>query len=339
MPDLVLLWGGWIGICVLAAAIALSLAALLHMFGVAFGLQSLVLYAKSEYMQVLATALIIVGAVAMVNVGGNVLGSLAAQLAAASGNTGITNIPPDLRADPFVLAKEYILQVPIECMSTIYDFVLVRNYWLEGISSFGFNRGNVEGISPSYFLAGHVSFSKFAMQNMFYLSLFQYIQYFVLEFSQYTMLQIFLPLGLILRVLPITRGVGGLLTAFALGFGFVFPATYVLIIAMMPSNQYACTHIDTANDFSRQMFGAKFLGDDPCFNNAGARGMAIYQSKANSDKDIDTAALMHAVKQLYLQVVFYPMISLIITFTFVRQTGSLFGADLAEIGRGLIKII
>ncbi|HIH30560.1 TPA: hypothetical protein HA243_04120, partial [Candidatus Micrarchaeota archaeon] len=42
---------------------------------------------------------------------------------------------------------------------------------------------------------------------------------------------------------------------------------------------------------------------------------------------------------LFLQAIFYPLASLIITISFIRQTGSLFGADLAEIGRGLIKLI
>ncbi|MEM4634183.1 MAG: hypothetical protein QW275_03450, partial [Candidatus Anstonellaceae archaeon] len=85
MPDLILFWGGWVGLCILVAAISISIAAFLHMIGVAFGLQALVLYAKSEYMQIFATFMIIMAAVAMVNVGGNVIGSLAASLAAASG--------------------------------------------------------------------------------------------------------------------------------------------------------------------------------------------------------------------------------------------------------------
>ena len=41
----------------------------------------------------------------------------------------------------------------------------------------------------------------------------------------------------------------------------------------------------------------------------------------------------------FMQALFYPLAALIITFSFIRQTGSLLGADLAEIGRGLIKII
>jgi hypothetical protein len=41
----------------------------------------------------------------------------------------------------------------------------------------------------------------------------------------------------------------------------------------------------------------------------------------------------------YMQAVFYPMVAIIITFTFIRQTGAMFGADLNEIGRGLVKMI
>jgi hypothetical protein len=337
---LILDWNfGWVALCIVVAVISLFIAALLHMFGTAFGIQGLVLYAKSEYMQVLVTALIIVLAVTMVDAGGNISGRVAARLARASGNTDFSAIPPSVQADPFTLAKAYIMQVPIECMKNIYWIVYYKNIWTELWSSVSFNVGNVEGVSGGFFAAGAVSLAHFAAQNITYLALFQYIQYSLLTFSQYTMLQIFLPIGLVLRALPITRGVGGLLTAFALGFAFVFPITYVLIVAMMPSNQFACTHINTDNDFSKQMFGAKFLENDPCFNNAGATTMVGYKVSADTQKDKDMADLVHAVNQLYLQGLFYPIVSLIITFTFIRQTGSLFGADLAEIGRGLIKII
>jgi len=340
MADLFLFWTfGWVPLCILVAVMSLFIAALAHMLGTAFGIPNLVLYAKSEYMQVLATVLIILAALSMVFVGGRISGSIAAQLAAASGNTDFGAIPPGAQADPFTLARAYILQVPVDCMKTIYWAVYYKNIWTELWSSVSFNVGNVEGVSGGFFTAGVVSLAHFAAQNITYLALFQYVQYSLLRFSQYTLLQIFLPIGLVLRAFPITRGVGGLMTAFALGFAFVYPITYVLIVAMMPSNQFACTQVSTNTDFSRQMFGAKFLEDDPCFNNAGAQTMMGYKVSSDSQRDSGMASLVHAVNQLYLQAVFYPLVSLIITFTFVRQTGSLFGADLAEIGRGLIKLI
>jgi hypothetical protein len=331
---------GWEVLCALIVLITLFIVAMVHMLGIAFGMQNLTMWAKSEYMQIGASVLILVAAAAMVAAGNRAAMEITSAVASASGNIVLENaaaagaLPGQgYASDPAEVAKQYILQGPIDCLRDIYWTVFSWNVLQELVSSISFSVGNVEGVSGAYLYYGYVSSNHFIGQNVVYLALFQYIQYGVLQISKYTMLQIFLPIGLILRSFPMTRGAGGLIIGFAFGFAFVFPMTYLLISAMAPSADFACSQI------SVQAANPPAFNEQPCLNNAGALLQAVYTKKTDTEYEKVFPGITQLVAQIYQQSVFYPMISLIITFTFIRQTGSIFGADLAEIGRGLIKII
>ncbi len=332
---------GWEGLCLLVAAISLSIIALLHMLSVSFGLTNVTLWAKSEYAQVAVTVLIVILAVGLRDAGANIVAHVTGAVARASGNivladqatpTPSPGTSAPVPRDPSEIGKAYLLQGPIKCEENLYLFVFNKNIGQELFSTVSFNVGNVEGISTGFLYYGIVSRSHYIAQNVTYLALFHYVQYSVLQFAKYTMLQIFLPIGIILRAFPMTRGAGGLITAFALGFAFVFPMTYVLIVAMMPSTDYACTQV-------KLLAETEAAKPQPCASNAGDIVQIIYEKKTDTQTEKQYTDILHAFGMIYMQAVFYPMFTLIITFTFIRQTGSLFGADLAEIGRGLIKLI
>ena len=186
-----------------------------------------------------------------------------------------------------------------------------------------------------------MSLNHYINNNLVYLVLFHYVQYSLLQFAAYTMLPVFLPIGLALRAFPVTRGAGGLVTAIALGFAFVFPISYVLIVAMMPGVQGACTQLNLVpqNPNYQTLTGGQDKGN-PCLTNEGAQienHFRVEKSQNWLSQQLDYYSQLLGL--LFMQALFYPLAALIITFTFIRQTGSLFGADLAEIGRGLIKII
>jgi hypothetical protein len=109
--------------------------------------------------------------------------------------------------------------------------------------------------------------------------------------------------------------------------------SYAIIVAMMPSADLMCKSLNPS-DF------AVFGRDNPCVNNYGAVIETVYKVKSQSETISGISNYLKSMMGLlFLQALFYPLASLIITITFIRQTGSLFGADLAEIGRGLIKLI
>jgi hypothetical protein len=68
------------------------------------------------------------------------------------------------------------------------------------------------------------------------------VQQIVFELIKQTAFQIFLPLGLVLRVFPVTRDAGSFLIAVAFGLYIIFPLTYVLadeVMRFLPSERTA----------------------------------------------------------------------------------------------------
>jgi hypothetical protein len=332
----------WEAICIIAALIGFFMALLTHMISIGLRLPNLNAWAKSEYMQAAASFLIILFAAGMVRAGGSIVGEVTSKLAEANENIVLVQAAgnPANIGDPAKIAKTYLLEGPLSCEISLYNTVRMLNFLWEFPNSLSLSVGNVEAVGGGFFYAGKVSATHVVAQNIAYLALFHYVQYHMLSFSQYVMLQIFLPIGIVLRAFAPTRGAGGFVVAFALGFAFVFPISYLLIISLMPPS-YGCTNIEVVADYSaaKAAYANEFLGDDPCTNNVGSIMVKKMATESNQGIGDSIARILSMVGHLYQQAVLYPMVALIITFTFVRQTSSLFGADLAEIGRGLIKII
>jgi len=329
---------GWETICLLITLMAFIVAVLAHMVAMAFNLPGLNMWAKSEYMQVAVSAMLLLFAVGMRDAGSQISVDITKELALSSGNIALSGAAIS-NADPINVAKTYLVNGPLECEKKVFNAAYVLNLRWESLSSITLEGANTLGIGGKAALGGWVSFMHYAAQNLTYAAVLNLVQYNVLMFSQYTALQIFFPIGLLLRIFPITRGAGGLLTAFALGLAFVFPISYVMLIAIVPPN--ACTITSAQAPAAPQ--GSPPLSfyteADPCYAQT-MEGAIVALRQTNDDENIKKKdAVMELVKTLYLQSFIYPMICLIITFTFIRQTSSLFGTDLGEIGRGLVKLI
>jgi len=325
---------GWAVVCTTVALISFLMVVLLQMAAKAFSIQGLSMWARAEYAQVAASFLIIFFALAMVTAGNEVAENITAIIASASGNIPLQEaIGSGSLTNPTRIGQAYLGKL-IRCEADMYSTLFIYNFFTEFFQKLSMDTAGNEPIGGNWALGGAVSLIHFLNNNLVYLALFNYVQYFVLQFSQFTMLQVFLPIGLALRAFPATRGAGGLLTAFALGFAFVFPICYVLIVAMMPNAGAVCSQVAVMNA------EAKAGHSDPCLNSEGAQMQAYYQLKSEQGRETGVITfIQETINIFFLQSMFYPLVALIVTFTFIRQTGSLFGADLAEIGRGLMKII
>ena len=323
----------WAGLCTMVALISFFIVVLLQMVAKAFGLQSLNMWVRAEYAQIAVSFLLIFFALAMVGAGNDVVGDITSDVTAASGNIPLNAAAHQHLRDPSRIGQAY-LDTLTTCESTMYYTIFTLNFFVEFFSKMSLDSTGVEGIGGGFALTGIVSLYHFIANNLVYLALFNYVQYYILQFSQYTMLQIFLPIGLILRAFPVTRGAGGLVTAFALGFAFVFPITYVLIVAMMPNAGAICAQVDLMSA------DVQATHSDPCLHSTGEQMEKYYQLKSEQGRVRGiTTFFEQSLNIFFLQSLIYPTVALIITFTFIRQSSSLMGADLAEIGRGLMKII
>ena len=322
----------WVPVSITIGLFSFFLTVLVHMAAKALNIQGAEMWSKSEYAQVAVTFLIIFFAAALQTAGAAALAKVTQSVAAASTNADLLASIPGTNNDPVMISKEYIGRL-VDCEVNIYRIVYWRNLWVEPVSRLSFDVIGSEPVAGNYALSGYTSLFHYIMNNVVYLVLYHYIQYNALLFSQYTMLGVFLPLGLVLRSFAPTRGAGGFVTAFALGFAFVFPMSYVIIVALMPNTSNVCHDLSSQTD--------PILGmANPCFNSLGKVMTAFFEVKGLlSTMFALVTSLQSTLNMLYLQALFYPLASLIITFSFIRQMGNLLGADLAEIGRGLIKII
>jgi hypothetical protein len=340
--DMMAWFNGWAAISITIALMAFFLTVFLQMVAKAFNLQSLNMWVRAEYAQVAVSFLIIFFAVLMVSMATGtpngdpgVVGEIVSVVSATSGNIPLNIAIQDhsTLGNPTRIGQAYLRQL-LKCESDIYYTVFIYNFFTEFFSKISLDAMGVEAMGGGFALGGIVSLFHYLNNNLVYLALFNYVQFYILQFSQFTMLQIFLPIGLVLRSFPVTRGAGGLVTAFALGFAFVFPISYVLIVAMMPNAGAICSQVSVLKA------EAAATHSDPCLNNEGAQMEKYYQLKAGKGRLGGISSfLSESLNIFFLQSMFYPLVALIITFTFIRQTSSLLGADLAEIGRGLIKII
>lgn len=212
-------WGNMVG-----AALALSFFAVvvIYMVGYGLGVKELESWAKNELFQVMATAVIVGAAVAIIGI---------TQIITGVVIMGVDPTMPITYPDStFVVADSYL-----EATRTIVTKYYLYFQWLNQLlgqwsssvipfmpNRVGFRFQPGQGLRPLMdavaLMLNTLGVALGAMQA----------QIILLQFVRDTMLPVFLPAGIIMRALPLTRNVGSVLIAVALGFYTVLPAMYAV---------------------------------------------------------------------------------------------------------------
>ena len=320
--------GGWAATVLVIGLIVFFIVTLIYMLGTAFQMPTLKTWAKSEYMQVIVTFL------------------LTAALIAASAQIWVLMVNsvsmfykvshpemanPSLYYEPFSFAQSFINTTLIGCEKTVYTTIYPVNYYYRVAS-----RLSTEGIGNDpiggWYTSAYTGFFEYVTGHVQYLLLLHYIQIRFLSLIKYVM-PLLIQMGLVLRVFPFSRGAGGLLMAIGFGFFVIYPISIAMLMTLLPSPSSSfCTG-----------FSPPPLLDMSSLNCVQTPGdlMQVKMDIAASQGGVGSliSQLETFLPVFYLQGMFLPLVALTITFTFIRQTGAIFGADLAEIGRGLIKLI
>jgi hypothetical protein len=154
-----------------------------------------------------------------------------------------------------------------------------------------------------------------------------YFQRHLLLFIEDNMFTFFLPLGILLRVLPYTRGAGGVIMSVALGLFLVYPLMYAVFLGVMP--RPACSvvapvvHDYEASDTVWAALSMAFMDSSKSF-------MAIQGFTGN---------ILDEIRLIFISSIVFPLVNITITLTFIRSSMQFLGADVAEMGQGIIKII
>jgi hypothetical protein len=122
------------------------------------------------------------------------------------------------------------IQEKITALDRAYNNVYKANFPVERLTSMCINIFGAPVYCFDWNLDLHIAVEKAHLiaTKIVGLLITLHAQFIMAEYIQRNMLSVFLPMGLLLRVFPITRGVGGLFIALAVGFFFVFPLFVLL---------------------------------------------------------------------------------------------------------------
>ncbi|MBI4399551.1 hypothetical protein HY570_02270 [Candidatus Micrarchaeota archaeon] len=198
----------WTQTSLLAVMTVFFIVAVLHMLGTLIDNQRIKMWAKSEFLQALASALIILWLVVLAN----------AFAAIVSQTTGVAGSPLDVvRAD---------INSKITSLTSMYSTAKAQN---DHFSVLEWDCITIIGLQTCHpEVHTDVEFWRTVGYKITQLRVALNAELLLLDFVERGMLGLFLPLGILLRMAPITRGLGGLMIASAIGMYFIFPIFYVL---------------------------------------------------------------------------------------------------------------
>jgi hypothetical protein len=216
---------------------------------------------------------------------------------------------------PFIIAQQYLNtmtnQVALPYLVKLEKAKMWAQYW--GSLSFRWGLavwGTTIPAIPSYVIVERAIDFLLMTLTPFVSSLM--VQQVGLEIIQATAIPFVLPAGVVLRIFPPTREAGSFLIACAVGFGIIFPYTYVMhdqITSMLLSNNTDNQDI------------AYFLANNPGYQDVS------FTLSPTSDVDLTSWSYnpytvlispLYGLSFLLLAAVFLPSLSITLTVAFIR---------------------
>ena len=168
-----------------------------------------------------------------------------------------------------------------------------------------------------------------------------FLQYFLIELVKFSgyIATFMLPTGIAMRAFPGTRGMGAMFISISLGFLFVFPLSYLMLmyVSGITPSQVQESSLETVPGYEE----LREVADVTCLDvsTIGTYKDVVFYLYQQGKIDSLLDALSGRLEEYFLVVFAYPAAALTITYTFIRSFGMMLGAELGEIGKGLIKLL
>lgn len=328
---------GWLSIASLAVLIMFFAVSLAYMVAYAFNLMDLKRWAKTELQQAFASVVLIAllfsvtvaeDGVTTSSYGVDYIQGLVESSAAGIVAPGVSGG----KVSPFDVAYAQ-LRAMLDCTKSRYaeihrDVMLIEMFFtmqfkLTFPSSFTLDLGSIikmamipmwQSMNQAYYEAN----------NLVWLGLATYFQLNFLAWVETSAFTVFLPLGLVLRILPFTRGAGAVLMAIAIGLYLVYPMMMVVMYTMVDTPK-GCVKPEMTVE------SEKICASDP--------GAFVQLQKRAVDAQAKLGGGGSNTAKMIVYAYFFPLVNIIVTIAFIRTIAGFLGADIAEIGRGLFKLI
>ncbi|MFA5108074.1 MAG: hypothetical protein WC492_00905 [Candidatus Micrarchaeia archaeon] len=330
-------WAGagktnWTGMAMIAIAICLFANALLLVAGKVLNMPRLEKMAESEFFQSSASAMMIVGLCTMVAFAFTLLAE--GQILPKGTTTQCMGTPVDVwEESPFAIIQ-CKLQDKITYTEDLFNRAIEADKVPEVLSSSCIFVFGVPVYCGDWDVATHAKMEKchYIANRMVPLGISLHAQYMFVDYLANNMMSIFLPLGILLRIFPPLRGIGGLFIGIAIGFYIVFPVTYILLDpTTVKPDPAALIPVDDAqlNQCYTSFSGMVSL------NTVSNLKSATTGSK--SSPDIDEVGL--EIASLQVETFFNPLAALAATMLFINALAPVLGGDTGNMLHFLAKTV
>lgn len=353
------LHSSWTTLSIAAAAIAILGSTTLILVSRLFSLRNLEQVAKTEFIYAISTVLIVLMTVGIITITEPALAGDQNSLARCLylNSFGIhCDDPAFANADFFptqpaggVTLLDWMklyMDTPAQCVKDFMRVLYVLAIPVDAITSF----------YMEIFMSEHASgfglkwVSERIMNATQSLTFYIYINYllgYIFDFVKYYA-GFFFSVGVAMRAFPPTRGAGAYVMAMAFGLYFVFPLSYMLVATLgMPHVQSNIVVLGT-NETTNAPAYICSLPQVPDITGFGCGAQDPGKAMEIGDRLEATKSELSSMlfgrmddffKYLIHSICIFPMISFVILLTFVLNTTNLFGGNIPEIGRGLVKLI
>jgi len=335
--------GGWFSLSLLVVSVILLVLALLYMVSKIFSVPTLDRKIREEFFQVGATLMIIFILVGVETTGGLILGtnqSLDDMLSSMSGYYVVGK--SNMGVNPFDVAYVYLVS-SMDCLKKEFkssvDSVNEKETWLMFSASGTVLTVNLP-IPIKTILVGAglwddiISEYVRAEENM-WLALAGYFQINLLQWIEASMFAIYLPLGILLRSIPFTRGGGAAIMAIAITSYFFYPFFLALFYFNGPQLPGTCS-VDFEVEKAPIPEEQKKCPLDPTAVESLIEGDS--ESNVNSAPRIPVLDVS-GMSRVKMYTFYYPFLAMLVCIIVVRAISQILGGNISDIGRGMVRVI
>jgi hypothetical protein len=340
--------------------LSIIISAMLIVLSRAFSLRNLEQVAKTEFIYAASTVFIVMMVITLITTVEAQLGSaglakslyliayrLPADLSLAGGGSAVPITDPfDPNNDLSTLVDwmKLYMSAPAECIPRFMRVLYAMEIPV----------GAATSIYMEIFMSEHASGFGFkwveerimnAVQSFtFYMYMF-YLLIHVFDFIK-AYAGFFFSIGVALRAFPPTRGAGAYVMALSFGLYFVYPLSYIVVATLfMPHASSELVNAQNVGGSYQTVCSLPPEIDVSSMSCGSANPMRVrelanlLQAYSGSITDVLTIHVNSFGRHMVYAICVFPLIAFTILLTFVLNTTQLFGGNIPEIGRGIVKLI
>jgi len=330
-------WYDWLPLTILAVMVAILLNGILLAIGRAFSFKELETFAKSEMLQAGATAFMAIFLVMMVGSAMSLVQQFIAGDVACGGgaitisqigesNTAMDKAFDVIRCRLHERAGEIAtLQGSILNDGGVFnDFNMLNAFG----SLFGIPVFKGDWISSLY---QRTETTRLNNNLATVLLIGLNAQSALVNYLQANMVQVFIPVGILLRSFYFTRSPGALMIAVGIGMYFLFPAFFILLDPGFTPAPPITTSPLTKEQVQPYCY--------PSLKNTVTVLSTVEGTGLGGTQVLTSASIRETLSKSYIALMIHPLIALSLTMVFIRYMMSVLGADTYELTKMVGKLI